>query len=235
MKIVRNLHTKHLDYTSLQTLSSNRQNNPIIKNKYPRDFHNRISPRNDMSISLYSRTKVLHIANDGDRTFTYTTSGKYVVFLDNVSGVFRFEIEAPHVDLHILGAYIGKGDSRENLHTVQHHKCPQSNSNLLVKGVFEDASHFNYRGLIRIDKNCNGSHAYQKNQNLVLSDKVTVTSEPDLEILSNDVFCTHGSTTGGPNAEVLYYLQARGVFHDQAIGLIKDGFLQDVYESINQS
>jgi len=173
-----------------------------------------------------------HIQTSGDRTFLFEREGKYVVFLDNVSGVFSFEIAASGVELDIFGIYTGDKRARNNLHTIQHHKAPNSTSNLLIKSVLCDEAHFNYHGLIRIDANCNGSHAYQKNQNLILSSKAVVKSEPDLEILSNEVFCTHGSTTGKPNDEQMYYLQTRGLPLKKAQEVYVRGFLDEVRERI---
>ena len=176
-----------------------------------------------------------HIAKGGDRTFSFEREGKYIVFLDNVTGVFKFEIKASGVDLDIFGIYVGNNNIEYDLHTIQHHQAPNSTSNLLIKSVLNDESHLNYHGLIRIDENCNGSHAYQKNQNLILSHKAVVKSEPDLEILSNEVFCTHGSTTGKPNKEQLYYLQTRGLSPKTAQEIYVKGFLDEVREKIQSN
>jgi Fe-S cluster assembly protein SufD len=174
-----------------------------------------------------------HIAKDGDKIISFEREGKYIVFLDNASGNFTFAIQASGVDLNIYGIYVGHDTIIHNLHTIQHHQAPNSTSNLLIKSVLYDKSHLHYHGLIRIDENCNGSHAYQKNQNLILSDSAVVKSEPDLEILSNEVFCTHGSTTGKPNEEQLYYLQTRGLSLQTAQEVYVKGFLDEVREKVN--
>lgn len=173
-------------------------------------------------------TNKVIITENGDKKFVFSKSGDYAVVLDNVSGEFVFEIEIPGVKLDIYGIYRGNGNDKYEVRTVQHHKSADSRSNLTIKGVFDGNSQFDYKGLIRIEENCKGSHAYQKNQNLLLSPKSKVTSEPDLEILSPDVFCTHGSSTGGINKESLYYITSRGIPQKKARKLIVDGFLQDV-------
>lgn len=188
--------------------------------------------KNQMTNKAQISKSFTHIKTGGDRTFSFEREGKYVVFLDSASGVFTFEIKASGVDLNIIGIYEGHNSDMYNLHTIQHHKAPNSTSNLLIKSVLNDESHFNYHGLIRIDEDCNGSHAYQKNQNLILSDKAVVKSEPDLEILSNEVFCTHGSTTGKPNEEQLYYLQTRGLSPKNAREIFVKGFLDEVREKM---
>ena len=186
-----------------------------------------------MTNKAQNSKSITHVQTRGDRTFSFEREGEYVVYLDNASGVFNFEIKASGVYLDIFGIYVGNNNIKINLHTIQHHQAPNSTSNLLIKSVIRDESHFYYHGLIRIDENCNGSHAYQKNQNLVLSNKAVVKSEPDLEILSNEVFCTHGSTTGKPNDEQLYYLQTRGLSPKNAREIYVKGFLDEVREKVN--
>ena len=133
-----------------------------------------------------------------------------------------------------MGVYIGKGKDEFSLSTVQHHKVGESVSDLLVKGVFTDQARFFYQGLIRIEKEAQKSHAYQKNQNLVLSPKVFVESRPFLEILANDVFCTHGSTTGQLSKDELFYLKARGIDEEKAKKLLVEGFIKEVFDKMER-
>lgn len=161
------------------------------------------------------------------------TPGDYTVFFHNLSGKYYFELAAANVNLDIFGLYTGKNADRFTIETIQHHKAPSSTSNLLIKGVFEDESKFIYQGLIRIEKKAQKSHAYQKNQNLILSPGCFVDSRPFLEILANDVFCTHGSTTGKLNTDQLYYLETRGIKEKDARKLLTEGFVNDIYEKIN--
>lgn len=164
----------------------------------------------------------------------FDKSGTYVVFFENLSGEFQFIIKEKDIDLEIFAIYRGKNHDRFHLSTIQHHLAPASKSNLLVKGVFADYSQFIYQGLIRIEKNAQKSNAYQKNQNLLLSSNTFVDSKPQLEILANDVICTHSSTTGQINQDEIYYLQTRGLTSDQTKSLIIEGFLSDVYGRINR-
>src|SRR3990167_1751845 len=100
--------------------------------------------------------------------------------------------------------------------------------------VFYDESKFIYQGLIRIEKEAQKSKAYQKNQNLMMSDKCFVDSRPFLEILANDVYCTHGSTTGKLNQNEIYYLMTRSLDKNSAKKLLVDGFIQEIPEKIKQ-
>lgn len=161
-----------------------------------------------------------------------TKAGNYVAFVENKSGEFVFELNAQNIDLRIFGLFHGKNSDDYKVHTVQHHRAPNSTSDLLIRGVFDDMSKFHYTGLVKIEKKAQKSHAYQKNQNLILSDGVFVESEPFLEIEANDVFCTHGSTTGRISEDQLYYLTSRGINEEEAKELIVQGFLNDVRQRV---
>lgn len=158
--------------------------------------------------------------------------GTYVAYVVNSSGEYIFELRAEGINLEIYGLFWGKDKDDYKLHTVQHHIAPNSTSNLLIKGVFNDESKFHYTGLVKIEKKAQKSHAYQKNQNLILSPGVFVESEPFLEIEANDVFCTHGSTTGKLNEEELRYIMSRGITRGDAQDLMVDGFMQQVVSQL---
>lgn len=166
------------------------------------------------------------------KTLVFDEPGDYAVFLHNLSGEYNFKIESSGVNLDILGLYQGNGSDNFELKTNQYHIAPNSTSNLLIKGVFDDRSKFIYQGLIKIEKAGQKSHAYQKNKNLILSEKVFVDSRPFLEILADDVFCTHGSTTGKINEESLFYLKSRGLQQKTAEKLYITGFVQEIIDKI---
>ncbi len=176
----------------------------------------------------------IDIAKSKKNNFRLTKKGKYVFFMHNLSGKVVIELNGSGIDCQIYGLYVGKGKDNFQLKTIQHHNAPGSTSNLLVKGVFYDESRFIHEGLIRIEKKAQKSKAYQKNQNIIMSDRCFVDSRPFLEILANDVFCTHGSTTGKLNKEQLYYLGTRGVENKQAEKLLLDGFINEIFTKIKE-
>ncbi len=181
------------------------------------------------------RSRIFILKGEGkEQVLRFSSAGKYYCFLFNFSGEVRVEIEEKGVEVLILGVYLGRKSQEFSLSTVQHHKVGESISNLLVKGVFFDQSRFIYQGLIRIDKDAQKSTAYQKNQNLSLSDKVYVESRPFLEILANDVFCTHGSTTGNLNPEEIFYLKTRSLPELKAKKLLVQGFIDEVFQQIEE-
>lgn len=134
---------------------------------------------------------------------------------------------------HILGFIIGSGDAEMILHTMQHHEAPEATSNLLVKCVLNGNARFTFDGAIRVEKEAQKTDAYQRNENLLLSSSAHARSKPSLEILANDVRCTHGATLGTIDNEQLYYLRSRGLGKDLSRQLIIDGFFESALSKIS--
>lgn len=163
----------------------------------------------------------------------FNKPGKYVVFFKNISGTISCIINSEKVEVYLVGLYDMKNAEKYVIHTEQIHIAPHSFSDLQVLSVADGNSSLAFSGLIRIEKAAQQSHAYQKNQNLILSDKAFVDSRPILEILANDVFCTHGSTSGPIPKEQLTYLQMRGLTLKDARQASIEGFKQQVYDKLS--
>lgn len=116
--------------------------------------------------------------------------------------------------------------------TRQDHAAPNTRSDLLYKGGLKDQSRIVWKGMIRVEKDAQKTDAYQKDDNLILSDSARADSIPGLEIEANDVRCTHGATAGQVDEEMIFYAQARGVDRETAIRLIVEGFFANVYDRI---
>ncbi|MBV8076275.1 MAG: SufD family Fe-S cluster assembly protein, partial [Planctomycetaceae bacterium] len=116
--------------------------------------------------------------------------------------------------------------------TRQDHRAPHTTSDLLYKGGLKDRSRIVWKGMIRVEKDAQRTDAYQKNDNLVLSDAARADSIPGLEIEANDVRCTHGATAGRVDEDMIFYAQSRGVSKEAAIRLIVEGFFANVYDRI---
>jgi Fe-S cluster assembly protein SufD len=126
------------------------------------------------------------------------------------------------------------GDERQHfhLHTLQRHLVPNTTSDLLIKGCLKDRARSVYQGLIQVSEGAQGTNAYQANRNLLLSEQARADSIPGLEILANDVRCTHGATIGHVDDEQMYYLMARGLPRLEAQRLIVEGFFVPVLDRI---
>lgn len=160
---------------------------------------------------------------------------KQFVMLITEPGNINLEINlaGENAQAEILGIVFGHIDGEINLSTVQHHTAPNTVSNLLVKSVLTNASRLSFSGLIRIEKSAQKSNAYQRNDNILLSNQAQVNSKPYLEILANDVLCTHGATMGQIDKEQKFYLESRGLNAKEAEELIVNGFLHSLLDKIS--
>lgn len=135
----------------------------------------------------------------------------------------------------IIGIVLGGDASTIKIHTLQIHEAPDTTSDLMVKTVLRDHAKCIYDGGIRVEKNAQKTNAYQRNENLLLSAHAYAESKPSLEILANDVRCTHGATAGPIDEEQLWYLSTRGIMRSQGERLIASGFIQSALERIDDA
>jgi len=179
------------------------------------------------------KPQLIHIT-EKISNLVFNSAGTYVVFFNNIEGNIACKITAQDVKLYMFGLYDMKNKEHFKIHTEQIHEAGKSFSELYILSVADDSSALQFTGTIRIEKSAQKSHAYQKNQNLILSKDAFVDSRPILEILADDVFCTHGSTTGPLPDDQLNYLIMRGIGEYEAKNLLIEGFKKQVYNRINQ-
>jgi Fe-S cluster assembly protein SufD len=168
-----------------------------------------------------------------NNNLVFDKPGRYVIYFSNISGTISCKIMAEKIEVYLLGLYDMHDTEKYKIHTEQIHIAPHSFSDLYVLSVAQDVSSLAFSGLIRIEKTAQQSHAYQKNQNLILSNDAFVDSRPILEILADDVFCTHGSTSGPISKDQISYLQMRGLNEKEAIKVSIEGFKQQVYDKLS--
>jgi Fe-S cluster assembly protein SufD len=132
----------------------------------------------------------------------------------------------------VTGAYFADGSQHLDYDTYQLHAAPDTTSDFAFKGALRDSAATVWRGMIRVEEGAQKTNAYQENRNLLLSKTATANSIPGLEILANDVRCTHGATLSQVDREQLFYLMARGLPRAEAERLVVRGFFQDVLDRI---
>jgi Fe-S cluster assembly protein SufD len=132
----------------------------------------------------------------------------------------------------VTGAYFADGTQHLDYDTFQEHIAPNTTSDFAFKGALRDEARTVWRGMIRVEPDAQKTNAYQENRNLLLSKSAHADSIPGLEILANDVRCTHGATLGQVDREQLFYLMARGLSRGEAERLIVRGFFQDVLDRV---
>jgi Fe-S cluster assembly protein SufD len=116
--------------------------------------------------------------------------------------------------------------------TIQHHRAEHCRSDFLYKAALQDRSRTVWRGMIKVDPAAQKTDGYQRNDNLLLSDQCRADSIPGLEIKADDVRCTHGSTSGKVDEELIFYARSRGFTRKEAIRMIVTGFFQQIFDRI---
>ena len=139
-----------------------------------------------------------------------------------------FDLDGQGARAFVNGFMFGDQRQHFHLHTLQRHLQPHTTSDLLIKCCLKDKARSVYQGLIQVAEGAQRTDAYQANRNLLLSDQARADSIPGLEILANDVRCTHGATLGFVEPEHLYYLMARGLPRVVAQRLIVEAFFEPV-------
>ena len=134
----------------------------------------------------------------------------------------------------LLAVSIADGIQEFDARTLQDHACPHTTSDLLYKNALNDRARNIFGGLIRVEPHAHFTDAYQKVRNLLLSDDAEANSMPGLEILADNVKCSHGATSGQIDADEMFYLQARGIPPAIARQLLVSGFLNEVIERIEE-
>jgi Fe-S cluster assembly protein SufD len=142
------------------------------------------------------------------------------------------DLVGPGATSRVTGAYFADGDQHLDYDTFQEHAAPNTESDFAFKGALRERATAVWRGMIRVEEDAQKTNAYQENRNLLLSDQAHADSIPGLEIMANDVRCTHGATLGRVDREELFYLMARGLSRSEAERLIVRGFFQDVLDRI---
>jgi Fe-S cluster assembly protein SufD len=134
----------------------------------------------------------------------------------------------------LLAVAIADGDQEFDARTLQDHASPHTTSDLLYKNALNGRARSIFGGLIRVEPHAHFTDAYQKVRNLLLSDDAEADSMPGLEILADNVKCTHGATSGQIDDEEMFYLRSRGIPPAIARQLVVSGFLNEVIQRLDQ-
>ena len=132
------------------------------------------------------------------------------------------------------GLYLTNFKQHIDNHTAIHHTEHHAVSHELYKGILDGASSAVFNGKIFVRKDAQKTDAKQTNKNLVLSENAIINTKPELQILADDVRCTHGATVGQLEQEALFYLRTRGINKNDARDLLIYGFALDVIDRIGE-
>ncbi|MCJ7694266.1 MAG: Fe-S cluster assembly protein SufD [Anaerolineaceae bacterium] len=182
------------------------------------------SMSNNVWSIMHERAKV---SDDGELDWVYGAFGSHMT--KNFSDI---DLVGQGAQAKLSGLYICNDNQHMDLDTQQNHLAPDTTSDLLYKGVIKGKSRSVWQGMIFVAPNAMKTDGYQKNKNLLLSKDAQANSIPGLEILANDVRCSHGSTVSNIDSNELFYLETRGINQTEAEGLIVKGFLNEIIERI---
>lgn len=179
--------------------------------------------------SLANHVGTTHIRQVGKcltNAVTITLSGAMV--RNNLNMI----MESEHGESHMYGLYLLDGKTLADNHTIVDNVMPHCYSNELYKGIMDGESSGVFNGKIFVRKDAQKTNAYQSNKNVLLSDKASANTKPQLEIFADDVKCSHGCTIGRLDDEALFYLRSRGISEKNAKSLLLHAFAVDILDNI---
>jgi len=137
-----------------------------------------------------------------------------------------------HAESHVSGLYLTDKNMHVDNFLFIDHAMPDCQSFELFKGVMDDGSTGSFTGRIMVRPDAQRTNAFQRNNNLLLSDYARMHSRPQLEIYADDVKCSHGATVGQIDEKALFYLRSRGISKEEATILLMYAFAYEVIEKI---
>jgi Fe-S cluster assembly protein SufD len=144
------------------------------------------------------------------------------------------QLAGPGAHGAVTGAYATRGRQHLDFDTLQEHAAPDTTSDLAFRGILADRSSAVWRGMIKVDPGAQRTDAFQESRNLLLSKRAHADAIPGLEILANDVRCTHAAAIAQIDREQLFYLRSHGLSEAEAQRLVIEGFLQALVERFEE-
>jgi Fe-S cluster assembly protein SufD len=189
-----------------------------------------------VSLQTTSRSVQLHLTQRA----VLARGARYVPVLASFGGALckvdtGTILEGEGSETEMTGFLSAVGRQKFDHHTVHHHQGARTHSDLDFKAVLKDRSRSVYTGLIRIESNAKFTEAYQENRNLLLSQECRADSIPELEILTEEVQCTHGATVGPIDREHLFYLMSRAIPREEAICMVIEGHFESALKRLPEA
>ena len=144
------------------------------------------------------------------------------------------QLAGPGAHGSVTGAYATRGRQHIDFDTLQEHAAPDTTSDLAFRGILADRSSAVWRGMIQVDKGAQRTDAFQESRNLLLSKRAHADAIPGLEILADDVRCTHAAAIAQIDRDQLFYLRSHGLPEADAQRLVIEGFLQALVERLEE-
>ncbi|GMN07742.1 Fe-S cluster assembly protein SufD [Croceitalea sp. MTPC5] len=178
------------------------------------------------SASLIDNTYIDQKSKSNVNVHTFSFGGKLT------RNNLNFYQDGEHMDSTMKGVTILGEKQHVDHHTLVHHQQPNCESHQDYKGIYGENATGVFNGKIIVDKIAQKTNAFQQNNNILISDKATINTKPQLEIFADDVKCSHGCTIGQLDEEALFYLQSRGIPKKEATALLMYAFSNNVLDSV---
>lgn len=199
---------------------------------------NEIVAMEDATVDIYDMEEASTLTRRANVTFVRQAAGSNVL-VDTITlrgGTTRNEltvhIDGQHAETRLLGMAIADQRQTVDNRTLIAHHAPRCVSNEMYKYVLDDKATGGFEGRIRVDDACPRVEAYQGNRNLLASDTARMHTKPQLEIYTDDVRCSHGTTIGQLDDDALFYMRSRGIPLDTARTMLMQAFMADVIDGV---
>ena len=151
-------------------------------------------------------------------------SSSCLITLDKV-GAYTFYLNQPDIEVTIAGRFSLSGNDQEKIEVTIHHQAPRTVAHTSLRGTSSDQAKLTFFGRIIIDSDCPQTNSFLEERILLLSPNARGETIPELEILSDDVKCSHAATISTIDPDQLFYLQSRGLTYKQAEKMLVASFL----------
>lgn len=214
---------RHQSLSSHQVLTNSVTE--IFAGKYAQvDYYKIQNDRTDAS--LVDNTYIAQENNSHVKVHTFSFGGQLT------RNNLNFYHKGEHIESTMKGVTIIEDQQHVDHYTLVHHAQPNCESHQDYKGIYADKAVGVFNGKIYVDKIAQKTNAFQQNNNILLDDKATINTKPQLEIFADDVKCSHGCTIGQLDEDALFYLRSRGIPKKEAKGLLTYAFANNVLESV---
>ena len=176
--------------------------------------------------SLIDNTFVNQIQESHCSVHTFSLGGKLV------RNNLNFFQNGQRINSTLKGITIIEDGQHVDHSTLVHHLEPNCESHQDYKGVFDESATGVFNGKVIVEKEAQKTNAFQANNNILLSDKASINTKPQLEIFADDVKCSHGCTIGQLDDNALFYLRTRGIREKEARALLTYAFANNVLDSV---
>ena len=207
--------------------------NPVLTNSVTEIFANKraivdyYKIQNDReNTSLIDNTFINQKQQSLAKVHTFSFGGKLI------RNNLNFYQNGEHIDSTMKGITIIGDKQHVDHNTLVHHIEPNCESHQDYKGIFTDSSTGVFNGKVVVEKLAQKTNAFQANNNILLSDKASINTKPQLEIFADDVKCSHGCTIGQLDDSALFYLRSRGIPEKEARALLMFAFSNNVLDSV---